>query len=306
MANTLPILPHQAVYQCKAHRYEHGLQLDPIWSLGETVALRADVEVTGPVRIEAGAPGRMLFDRRTLRFKWRRIGGGARGAVVGFSRQSRRRLLRLLGTVQTERMGQGWFATLTYHRSYPDRGDVKRDLRALQDRLRRLDPAAAMIWRLEAQQRGAPHYHLLIWSNKLRPKWLRDTWTDVVSDRDSEWHATYGCDVQPMRSWSKLRAYCAKYVAKEVSDGLEWGRRWAAWGALVTDPLDMSLLTRGEAVEVKRLCRRLLRAQARARGERRRCSYRGIRVEYATWIGADAATLWNMVSWAIGRSPPDD
>jgi hypothetical protein len=282
--------------------------VDPIWTVGEAVSLPADLEVTGPVRIEAGVPGRpgrMEYDRLTCTYHWRRIGGGVRGPVVGFSRQSRRRLMRLLGTVRTEQMGQGWFATLTYHNAYPERGDVKRDLRALQDRLRRLDPEAAMIWRLEAQERGAPHYHLLIWSNLLRPKWLRDNWTEVVGERTSEWHARYGCDVQPMRSWAKLRAYCAKYVAKEVSDGLEWGRRWAAWGALSTDPLDMRMLTESEAVEVKRLCRRLLRAQARARGESRRQSYRGIRVEFATWIGGSASTLWSMVAWAMDRSPPE-
>jgi len=297
-----PIYPHELATQQQVYRYAHGIESRPVWTVGELSALPRDLEVEGPVRFEHNRPlhPRMLCDRRAETYRWVRIGGGERGPILGFSRASRRRLLRQLGMVRTELMGQGWFVTLTYHLKMPDPEDTKRDLRALQDRLRRLDPDAGMIWRLEPQQRGAPHFHLLIWSNRLSEQWLRRAWTEIVDDTASEWHVWYGCRAEKIMSWKKLRAYCAKYVAKETHENLEWGRRWAVWGQVKMDPVNMAMLTREEAVNLKRIVRRLMRARERQRGESRRRSGRGVRVEWCNWIGWDSpATLWRAVEWVL-------
>lgn len=80
------------------------------------------------------------------------MGGGARGAVREFMKESRRRMLR-------------WplFVTLTDPGVWP--GDArrwKRDLNVWLARLKRAQPDAWAVWKVEPQMLGAPHYHLLV------------------------------------------------------------------------------------------------------------------------------------------------
>lgn len=55
------------------------------------------------------------------------------------------------------------FVTLTYPAKFPTVSRAKRDLKVFQQRLIRRFPGSGGIWKLEPQERGAPHYHLLIW-----------------------------------------------------------------------------------------------------------------------------------------------
>lgn len=158
--------------------------------------------------------------------------GGQRGAVSGFSRASRRRLLQFLHMIDRERSGLPLFVTLTYPREWPgDPRRWKRDLRAWLARLRREMPAAWCVWRLEPQRRGAPHYHLLVFGVQRLPiEWLSRTWYEVVGS-DDERHLRAGTQVQAVESWRRVIGYAAKYLAKEVGElPAEWqegvGRWW--------------------------------------------------------------------------------
>lgn len=145
------------------------------------------------------------------------VGGGVRGAVRGFSKESRRRMLQWLQTIDRERAGFPLFVTLTYPRQWP--GDTrrwKRDLSVWLARLKRALPDAWAVWKLEPQMRGAPHYHLLVFGVDSLPKeWLSRTWYEVVGSGD-ERHPRAGTQVQRVESWRGVTAYAAKYLAKEL------------------------------------------------------------------------------------------
>ena len=60
-----------------------------------------------------------------------------------------------------------YFLTLTYGKSWPSMSEAKEDLRVWSQRFRRLAArqgvSLCLVWRVERQVRGAPHFHLLIW-----------------------------------------------------------------------------------------------------------------------------------------------
>jgi hypothetical protein len=183
----------------------------------------------------------------------RKLGpGGRRGAISGFSAESRRRLKRKLVKLDFQR--DYWqFVTLTYPGEYSyDPSEWKRNLKAYRSALERdwSDAFAGAVWRLEQQTRGAPHYHLLIcWRaevpRKLFRTWTRETWTRILAElpRISKWVRTRvdTVEVQDDGGVTKLMHYLSKYLAKvghtgwlEPSTGelMSVGRYWGEWGAL--------------------------------------------------------------------------
>lgn len=92
-------------------------------------------------------------------------GDAPRGEVRRFSEASRRRMQRMLAmTSATPR----YLLTLTYPDAWPSARQAKAHLKTFCQRLERVAEAAgrrlAVVWRLEFQQRGAPHFHLLIFA----------------------------------------------------------------------------------------------------------------------------------------------
>ena len=191
--------------------------------------------------------------------------------------------MRKLASVRTTTLGQGWFVTLTYQTD-PGIDAAKGHLRALFERLHRGDSGYACVWKLEPQQRGVPHFHLLIWSDHVDRKWLRQSWLEIVGVESSA-HYQHGVMADPMRSWTKLRRYVDKYAAKETADRLEWGRRWGLRGECDTRSYCYRLCSRGEAADLKRILRGLLRSETRRRGEARTASW--VNVNNGTWVGVE-------------------
>jgi len=86
------------------------------------------------------------------------------------------------------------------------------------------------VWRLEFQERGAPHFHILLFGLPFVPKGLIQKW----------WGEVIGCDrpftrIEAVRSWRGVLGYAAKYMAK-VAGGLDYvaylsavGRLWGVW-----------------------------------------------------------------------------
>lgn len=182
-----------------------------------------------------------------------RVGGGRRGLCGAFSVASRRRMLRLMGTLQN---GAGaLFVTLTYPAEWPGEwARWKRDLDVFLHRLKRKYPGAGVVWKLEPQARGAPHFHLLVFGVEFIPKeWLKAAWADVVDSGD-ELHRKHGAYVERVRDAKGVRSYTAKYLAKVPVAGLLeasgvdwskvgrwWGVRWAEcipWADRVLLPLN--------------------------------------------------------------------
>ena len=180
------------------------------------------------------------------------VGGGVRGLITEFSPASRRRLMRIVNSVNREEAGLPFFITITYHNDWPEsREGRKKHLDALQKRMERAYGPFAAIWRLEFQKRGAPHYHLLAFLApgqivaspgegrrrhrraallKLRNNiaWM---WNEIVDSSDVD-HLNAGTAVEEIRSWNGVNSYAAKYLGKleTLRQGVvPPGRFWGVW-----------------------------------------------------------------------------
>lgn len=171
----------------------------------------------------------------------------ARGDVTGFSEESRRRLRRYVHSLQ--RGADVLFLTLTYHETRPSPTRCKRDLDTFIKRLRRSFPEVGIIWKMEPQDRGVPHFHLLIYGVPFIPvqKWSA-VWHEVTNE-EGHAHRQSGVDIERnVNEDGKLQSYLAKYMSKtydswpgadkrwtQGSTGRWWGLRfrdrlpWAAW-----------------------------------------------------------------------------
>ena len=143
--------------------------------------------------------------------------GGPRGVVNGFSAASRRRLIRKLARLRPD---QTVFLTLTYPARFPDAKEAKTHLRAMLERLRRRFPKMSAIWRLEFQQRGAPHFHLLCFNMPYIPhRTFRKYWSEIVWEYVDE--TLPFVRLEMIRSQKGAMFYAAKYCAKPTDEAVE-------------------------------------------------------------------------------------
>jgi hypothetical protein len=171
----------------------------------------------------------------------RRCGGGIRDRVRGFSRTSRRNLLRRLASINRSAFktlsGRMIFVTLTYPHEYPEDPEVcKNHLKALRKRLQRKCEDFAAFWRLGIQRRGAWHFHLLLFVGpsigpigELR-RFISTSWYEVTG-KISEGHLRTGTHVEAVKRWKEATSYVERYMAKpeEFPQGLQTGRIWGIW-----------------------------------------------------------------------------
>lgn len=173
--------------------------------------------------------------------KCEQVGGGARGAISGFSRGSRYRLLQKIGRIKRA-AALPMFVTLTYPDKFPTVEEAKRDLKIFMQRMKRKFPEHGSIWKLEPQQRGAPHYHLLVWGVEWGQlfNWVLENWYEIAGQGDFRHfqfhagvlHGSVPC-VSEVRSWRGVWSYASKYLGKTF-DVAEWGNKWTGrfWGVV--------------------------------------------------------------------------
>jgi hypothetical protein len=210
----------------------------------------------------------------------RRRGGGIRDRVRGFSRASRRNLLRRLASVNRSAFrtskGRIIFVTLTYPREYPqDPVLCKGQLKALRKRLQREFEPFAAFWRMGIQQRGAWHFHLLLFVGpsfgpvgELR-RFISSCWYEVTG-KVSEGHLRAGTRVEAVKKWREATSYAERYMAKpeEFPDGLLTGRIWGIWNE---DLLPVQWATVQVSVRDAFRIRRIYRKLARRKGSGSLC-----------------------------------
>lgn len=207
----------------------------------------------------------------------KQTGGGLRGVVKGFSRGSRRRLMSRIASVR-RKAKLPVFVTLTYPKSFPEPKQSKKHLKEFIRRMKKAFPMAGIIWKLEPQKRGAPHYHLLVWgsSEKNLRAWVPTSWFEIAGGGDNLhllWHEgklkNKHC-VNAVYSFKGVWAYASKYLGKtfEVAgwDSKAVGRFWA-----VVNPDNIPFgevqtleLSRGEAVQVMRYQKRFAKLKSRS------------------------------------------
>lgn len=202
------------------------------------------------------------------------VGGGERGLVTGFSSASRRRLMRLIASL--ERSARPIFVTLTYPDLFPnEQGKWKRDLDVFGKRLARKFPLAGFLWRIEFKERRtgasegrvAPHFHLLVYGTGYRDllKWVSGAWWQVVGSGDGD-HLKVGTRVEKVRSWGGVLRYVGKYIAKVNEYPSDWQGK--AWGVIGRKSLPWAVevvisLTSEESTKLVRLGRKMIKATGR-------------------------------------------
>lgn len=138
-----------------------------------------------------------------------RRGGGQRGNVTTFSRASRLRLLDLFARMETRGI-RTTFLTLTFH-GIPTPDHAKTALKRFLMHVRYHYPETSGVWRQEFQERGAIHYHLLLFR---LPYWdwkdLLEVWTRCTEEDTS------GIFVKLISNGHRrtVMSYVSKYVAK--------------------------------------------------------------------------------------------
>src|SRR5215203_5195890 len=202
----------------------------------------------------------------------KRHGRGIRDRVRGFSRASRRNLLRRLASINRSAFrafrGRMIFVTLTYPHEYPEDPELcKNHLKALRKRLQRKFGTFAAFWRLGIQKRGAWHFHLLLFVGpsigpvgELR-RFISSSWYEVTG-KVSEGHLHAGTRVETIRRWKQATSYVERYMAKpeEFLEGLDTGRIWGVWNEeLLPVQWETVQVSLGDAFKIRRIYRKLAR-----------------------------------------------
>jgi hypothetical protein len=211
----------------------------------------------------------------------KRHGRGTRDRIRGFSRASRRNLLRRLASINRGAFrafkGRLISITLTYPHEYPEDPELcKRHLKALRRRLQRKFGGFAGFWRLGIQKRGAWHFHLLLFVgssvgsvNELR-RFISSSWYEVAG-KVSEGHLRTGTRVVVVKRWKQATSYVERYMAKpeEFPEGLQTGRIWGVWKEELLpvqwETVEVSLR---DAYKIRRIYRKL--AKRKGSGSLRR------------------------------------
>jgi hypothetical protein len=200
---------------------------------------------------------------------------GIRGKVRGFSRVSRRNLLRLLASINRSAFrafkGRAISVGLTYPTQYPEDPKVcKKHLEALFKRFKREYGDFASIWRMGIQRRGAWHFHLLLFvppsvgSLKEIRRFIASSWYKACGEI-SEGHLLYGSYVEEIRTWKEATSYAEKYLAKEEKfpEGVETGRIWGVWNKkFLPIQWETVKVTLKDAFRIRRVYRRLAKRKS--------------------------------------------
>jgi len=196
-----------------------------------------------------------------------------RGAISGFTWRSRNRLLIMLNSIDQAKLDptKVRFVTLTYPLEFPTARASKRDLDSIVKRYERAFGRTSIIWKIEPQKRGAPHYHLMLFGD-LKPDldaervWWANNWYEVVESGDKK-HLLAGTSLEIVRQWQGVVSYASKkYMGKVVvgSEG-DWKHAGRYWGVRRRDLLPIVILEHdlpeAQAVVVARTIRRWIERQ---------------------------------------------
>lgn len=219
---------------------------------------------------------------------------GDRGAISDFSRQSAKRLYDTVMSLDREQAGKPIFVTLTYPRQYSaDPKDWKRDLDAFCKWVQRVYPCLGLLWKLEPQDRGAPHFHLLIFGGSgyfIPHRQVAIKWNQIAGRGDRD-HRLAGTRVESIRSWNGVMSYASKnYMGKSGMRIPDWWRRPGRfWGVRGNLPIRYSrtVMSDRAANIAKRTMRRFMQARYRNAGRDKR----KIRASYRTFYLSDKVSI---------------
>lgn len=155
-----------------------------------------------------------------------------RGEITEFSSRSRQRLRCKIASVRRSELP--YFLTLTYPAEWTWDAELwKRQLKIFSQRFIRRFPTAGFIWKLEFQERGAPHFHPFVWgiseSEGFRAiiEFVSEAWFEVVGSGDQK-HFIAGTRAEKIRTAMGAMRYVSGYASKsdQTLPGRKVGRYW--------------------------------------------------------------------------------
>jgi hypothetical protein len=188
----------------------HGIsyKIAPVYSNTKKPLYRPTLKLEFQGKFVAAAI-RYPSDRKYSRAK--------RGFVTDFSPGSRRRMFDMFHRLEIKT--KPIFITLTYGDDYVDTKKAKNNLRAFFERIRRKYPSASGIWRMEFQERGAVHFHIIFFN---LPFWKKEkvqqTWCEIIGDATNSTFTR----IERIKSHRGVMYYVSKYIAK-VNPGEDSG-----------------------------------------------------------------------------------
>ena len=226
-----------------------------------------------------------------------------RGVVQGISSKSRGRLIKLLAKIN--RPDAPVFITLTYREFTDDFEQWKADLHRFKCAFVYHFPTLAAVWRLEFQQRGAPHYHLLAWLDRestvgFVEETVRRCWLNAIGQH-SRANQEHGTTVEHVADFRECAFYISLYQSKDDQDrkDIQTGREWGTWGKerLNLGAIEkLSLCANGLRL-FRRVTRRGYVARQRSNGKRCGNFLRALRrdqpfTSFASYAEARRVVLW--------------
>jgi hypothetical protein len=118
------------------------------------------------------------------------------------------------------------FVTLTMREIFHPR-KAKEHLRAFCKRLERKFERIALVWRMEYQKRGAPHFHLVVYNVPyIDKKYIQEIWGEIIGQEQPFTR------IESIRTYKHLMWYVSKYAAKIDDNGFNKGAYLAAGGKI--------------------------------------------------------------------------
>jgi hypothetical protein len=204
----------------------------------------------------------------------------------GISAKSRQSLAKLLSVLEWGGMGESLHVTLTYWKDWPR---TKAQLQQEKKRIKRtLGQFGCGIWRLEYQERGAPHWHVLLWVQGRDAEQviqLIQWWWAGDCAHSSRWANSHPQGVYVTRGTEvKSTWYLAMHAAKGEQSPLIAVGRW--WGFINRADLlqGRNIAEEGEISAREHIWWARLYRRATGCKVRQQADERGIRPNGFTWF----------------------
>jgi hypothetical protein len=167
--------------------------------------------------------------------------------IKAFSNNARRRFLLKLAHINLQIYQSPIFVTLTYQNILPKNNlELKQHLDNFLHRMRKYSAKFEYVWRLEFQQRGAPHFHFILFPKQnyktkdvlIYKRFFQNAWRKSIGNW-SEAMQLYSVDVKKTDGKRQIFSYLAKYTAKksEVESTTYKGRFYGFSTTLNLEPL---------------------------------------------------------------------
>lgn len=245
------------------------------------------------------------------------FGRRPRGKVRGFSRSSRMRLLEMFNQLNAhETTAHPKFITLTYPEDIaPEWKVAKAQLNTFLWYLEKRYGRHPLVWRMEHQENGSIHFHIIYWYRPFVPyQVIRDLWDGLICNYVLP-EQSASTQVKGLTRWRQVAYYVAKYVAKRTPEGeadVAHGRHWGTrnW-SLMPVKVRTVVLSLAEGYRIRRQMRAIRASHC---GKRRHAKRLGAWSPQSSWgatVFAAERDGWRLLVWATGitkgeylRAPP--